>query len=236
MANSTPLIELRRLSKYYQMDGVVVKALDDVTIKIFPKDLVTIVGSSGSGKSTLLHIFGLLDKPTKGKVIFLGQNVDSLSGDHLAKLRNQAIGFIFQQFNLLPRTSALDNVLLPVWYNPALDFSEAEERAKKLLKSFGVAERINHFPNQLSGGEQQRVAIARALICNPELILADEPTGNLDSKTGKEIIDLLVDLNRKHGKTVVIVTHEPEIAKLGQRQVYLSDGKIIRRLDYQKQQ
>jgi putative ABC transport system ATP-binding protein len=218
------------------MDGVVVKALDDITLNIFPRDLITIVGSSGSGKSTLLHILGLLDKPTGGKVVFLGQDVNSFSEDRLAKLRNRAIGFVFQQFNLLPRTSALDNVLLPVWYNPDLDFPQAKKRARELLKSFGMADRMSHFPNQLSGGEQQRVAIARALICDPKLILADEPTGNLDSKTGKEIIDLLVDLNRRHNKTVVIVTHDPDIAKLGRRRVYLSDGKVVKRIDYQKQQ
>jgi putative ABC transport system ATP-binding protein len=236
MTDFAPLIELQHLSKRYQMDGVVVKALDDITLNIFPRDLITIVGSSGSGKSTLLHILGLLDKPTGGKVVFLGQDVNSFSEDRLAKLRNRAIGFVFQQFNLLPRTSALDNVLLPVWYNPDLDFPQAKKRARELLKSFGMADRMSHFPNQLSGGEQQRVAIARALICDPKLILADEPTGNLDSKTGKEIIDLLVDLNRRHNKTVVIVTHDPDIAKLGRRRVYLSDGKVVKRIDYQKQQ
>ena len=236
MSKKTPLIRLKHVSKYYQMDGVVVKALDDVLLDIYRQDLITIIGSSGSGKSTLLHILGLLDRPTKGEVVFLNEDVSQFSQDRLAKLRNQTIGFVFQQFNLLPRTSALDNVLLPVWYNPDLDFSKARKKARQLLKDFGVADRENHFPNQLSGGEQQRVAIARALICDPELILADEPTGNLDSKTGKEIIDLLLDLNRQHGKTVVIVTHDPNLAKLGQRQIYLLDGKVVKEKEYQKGQ
>lgn len=223
-----PLISLRAVSKHYQMDGVTVKALTDVSLKIFSGDLVTIVGASGSGKSTLLHLLGLLDKPTKGEVVFQGKRVDQLREEELARWRNREIGFVFQQFNLLPRTTVIENVLLPLWYNPNLSLKEGEKKARKLLEQFGLGKRLFHFPNQLSGGEQQRVAIIRALICDPQLILADEPTGNLDSKTGKEIIDLLIKLNLQWGKSVVLVTHDLSLARLGRRRIFLKDGKIVK--------
>jgi len=225
---TNPLVELRQVSKVYPMGETKVKALRGVSLAIFPGDLVSIVGASGSGKSTLLHLLGLLDRPSQGKIIFNRRRVDSLSDQQLAKLRSQTIGFVFQSFNLLSRTSVLDNVLLPVWYHPHLQFSTAKQKARKLLAEFGLSKRIDHFPNQLSGGEQQRVAIARALICDPQLILADEPTGNLDSQTGKEIAALLVELNRRYHKTVVLVTHDLHLAKVGKKKIYLSDGQIIK--------
>jgi len=224
-----PLVELRCVSKEYPMDGTVVKALSKVSFKVYSRELTTIVGASGSGKSTLLHLLGLLDRPTRGEILFSGRKMTSLTDEQLARLRNRSIGFVFQQFNLLARTSALDNVLLPAWYNSGLEVSQTRERAKSLFAQFGLEKRLEHFPNQLSGGEQQRVAIIRALICDPEMILADEPTGNLDSKTGREIMDLLVNLNRKEKKTVVIVTHERRLAQLGRRKIYLADGKVSKK-------
>ena len=216
------------MEKKYFMDGVTVKALREVSFQIFPAEVVTIVGPSGSGKSTLLHLLGLLDKPTRGEIFFNGKATSRFDDYRLARFRNQTIGFVFQQFNLLPRTSVLENVLLPVWYHPSLEFSSATKKARELLKEFGLGERLNHFPNQLSGGEQQRTAIARALICDPQIILADEPTGNLDSKTGQEIIKLLLQLNKKWGKTLVIVTHDNQLAQVGDHRLYLKDGKIIK--------
>jgi len=223
-----PLFKLQNTAKHYPMDGVVVKALDKVSLEVFPGDLITVAGSSGSGKSTLLHLLGLLDRPSSGRVVFLGKDTGSFSDEKLAKLRNQTIGFVFQTFNLLSRTTALENVLLPVWYHDSLIFTKARKRAKKLFAEFGMSKRTEHFPNQLSGGEQQRVAMMRALICDPKIILADEPTGNLDSKTGQEIVGLLVGLNKRLGKTLILVTHDPILAKLGKRRVYLKDGKIVK--------
>ncbi len=223
-----PLVSLENVSKIYQMDGVETRALDNVSFKIFPQELISIIGASGSGKSTLLHLLGLLDRPTKGKIKIFGENVSNLSESRLASLRNKTVGFVFQQFNLLPRTSAWDNVMLPVWYNPILSYRSVQKRAKELFKHFGIWKRREHFSNQLSGGEQQRVAIIRALICEPELILADEPTGNLDSKVGNEIIESLVDLNKKFGKTLVLVSHDPFLVKQGKRKIYIKDGQIAK--------
>jgi len=223
-----PVMELRNISKFYTMGETVVRALDNVSLKILPGDLISIIGSSGSGKSTLLHILGLLDNPTKGEILVDGKDINTLSEVELAEVRNRTIGFVFQQFNLLPRTSVLENVLLPSLYNSRLGSKVAFERATEILKELGMGNRSTHFPNQLSGGQQQRVAIARALICNPPIILADEPTGNLDSKTGKEIIQLLLDLNKKQDRTVAIVTHDLKIARLGRRRIFLADGKIAK--------
>lgn len=223
-----PIVSLERVSKVYRMDGVETRALDDVSLKIFPREFISVIGASGSGKSTLLHLLGLLDRPTKGKIKIFGKNVSLLSENRLASLRNRTVGFVFQQFNLLPRTSAWDNVMLPAWYNPLLDRALARKRARNLFKRFHIWERKEHFPNQLSGGEQQRVAIIRALICEPELILADEPTGNLDSKVGKEILKLLVGLNKEFGKTLILVSHDPFLARQSGRKVYVKDGRITK--------
>jgi len=228
MKSKIPLIELRKISKKYLMGESTVVALDNVSLKVFPGELITITGASGSGKSTLLHMLGLLDLPTEGKIFVSGRNITSFSEAKLSRLRNQTIGFVFQQFNLLARTTVLENVTLPFLYNPHLNAADAQKRAREILAEVGLTKRIGHFPNQLSGGEQQRVAIARALMCNPGLILTDEPTGNLDSKTGKEIMGLLLELNKKTGKILIIVTHDPELAKVGKRRIYLSDGKIVK--------
>jgi putative ABC transport system ATP-binding protein len=226
--NSTPILELKNISKYYTMGESVVRALDGVSLKINEGELISIVGSSGSGKSTLLHILGLLDKPTKGEVFVEGKNINSFPEKKMALLRNQTIGFVFQQFNLLSKTSVLDNTLLPFLYNPNMEKREADKRARMILKKVGLSERMDHLSNQLSGGQQQRVAIARALMCDPKFILADEPTGNLDSKTGKEITELLIDLHKESGKTLIFVTHDQALAKFGKKRIYLSDGKIVK--------
>jgi ABC-type lipoprotein export system ATPase subunit len=224
--DSKPILELRDVSKYYTMGDSIVRALDGVSLKINKGELISIVGSSGSGKSTLLHILGLLDKPTKGDVLVEGKNINSFPEKKMALLRNQTIGFVFQQFNLLSKTSVLDNTLLPFLYNPNMEKGEADKKARIILKKVGLSERIDHLSNQLSGGQQQRVAIARALMCDPKFILADEPTGNLDSKTGEEITNLLLSLHKESGKTLIFVTHDQSLANLGKRRIYLSDGRI----------
>jgi len=219
------LLKLKNVSKIYQMDSIQVKALDNISLEIKKGEFVSIMGSSGSGKSTLMHIMGCLDIPTAGKVIFEGEDVSRLNEAELAKIRNQKIGFVFQGFNLLPRTSALANVELPLIYTHLDNQKKEKKKAAEILKMVGLEKRKNHFPSQLSGGEQQRVAIARALVNNPLIILADEPTGNLDSKTGKEIMEIFQELN-KEGNTIIIVTHEAQIARCAQRIIKLKDGKI----------
>ena len=219
------LLKLKNVSKIYQMDSIQVKALDNISLEIKKGEFVSIMGSSGSGKSTLMHIMGCLDIPTAGKVIFEGEDVSRLNEAELAKIRNQKIGFVFQGFNLLPRTSALANVELPLIYTHLDNQKKEKKKAAEILKMVGLEKRKNHFPSQLSGGEQQRVAIARALVNNPLIILADEPTGNLDSKTGKEIMEIFQELNKK-GNTIIIVTHEAQIARCAQRIIKLKDGKI----------
>jgi putative ABC transport system ATP-binding protein len=221
------LLELEHVSKIYKLDEVEVKALDDVSLKINKNDFLAVTGPSGSGKSTLLHITGCLDRPTKGKVFLEGKDVSILNDSELARVRGRKIGFVFQFFNLYPTLTALENVELPMMIVEK-NKKERRERALQLLETVGMAKRAEHLPSQLSGGERQRVAIARALANNPPLILADEPTGNLDSKTGKEIISLLTKLREEEEKTIVIVTHEPTIAKYAEKIIYLSDGKIVR--------
>ena len=220
------LLKLKNVSKIYQMDSIQFKALDNISLEIKKGEFVSIMGSSGSGKSTLMHIMGCLDIPTAGKVIFEGEDVSRLNEAELAKIRNQKIGFVFQGFNLLPRTSALANVELPLIYTHLDNQKKEKKKAAEILKMVGLEKRKNHFPSQLSGGEQQRVAIARALVNNPLIILADEPTGNLDSKTGKEIMEIFQELNKK-GNTIIIVTHEARIARCAQRIIKLKDGKIV---------
>ena len=222
----TPLITLSKVVKTYKLDGgVEIQALRGIDLKIKVGEFVAIIGPSGSGKSTLMHIIGILDKPTSGTVILEDHNVAKLSEERLAPLRNKHIGFVFQAFNLLPRTSALENVELPLIYS-GVSGDERKKRAEEVVDTVGLAERMDHTPSQLSGGQQQKVAIARALINKPSLILADEPTGNLDSKSGSEIIKLLKDLNKK-GNTIVLVTHELEIAREAKRIVQMRDGQII---------
>lgn len=221
-----PLISLSKVTKSYKLgDDVTVDALRGVDMQIKEGEFVAIVGPSGSGKSTLMHIIGILDKPTSGEVLLEGKNIGRLKEESLAVLRNKHIGFVFQAFNLLPKTSAKDNVELPLIYSG--DSKEVrDKKAQAELKKVGLDDRMDHTPAQLSGGQQQRVAIARALVTNPSLILADEPTGNLDSKSGREILDLLKDLN-KQGITIVLVTHDMDIAKNARRIVLLKDGMIV---------
>ncbi|MEM7821781.1 MAG: ABC transporter ATP-binding protein [Candidatus Aenigmatarchaeota archaeon] len=221
------VVELENVSKIYRLDEVEVKALDSVNLKVNKNEFLAITGPSGSGKSTLLHIIGCLDRPTKGKVFLEGKDVSGLNDAELARIRGMKIGFVFQFFNLYPTLTALQNVELPMMIVEK-DKNERKKRALELLKVVGMEKRAEHLPSQLSGGERQRVAIARALANNPSIILADEPTGNLDSKTGKEIIMLMSRLREEEGKTVVVVTHEPNIARYAERIIYLSDGKIIR--------
>jgi putative ABC transport system ATP-binding protein len=220
------LISLSGVKKSYVLgEDVIVEALRGIDLQIKKGEFVAIIGPSGSGKSTLMHMIGILDKPTSGTVEIEGRNIAKLSEESLATLRNKYIGFVFQAFNLLPKTTAVENVELPLIYaNTSSD--ERRERAIKALSEVGLGDRLEHTPNQLSGGQQQRVAIARALVTNPSLILADEPTGNLDSKSSVEIIELLSSINKK-GSTVILVTHEPEIAKRAKRIVEIRDGKII---------
>ena len=222
------LIEIQGMTKVYGMDEATVHALAGVDMTVDKGEFVAIMGHSGSGKSTLMNILGCLDRPTSGTYIFDGRDVSQLSNNELAEVRNQKLGFIFQSFNLLPRLSALANVMLPMLYNMEEDISDAEteKRAIQSLQSVGLGERLQHHPNQLSGGQQQRVAIARALVNNPPLILADEPTGNLDSRSSVEIMEILHSLH-KNGATIVMVTHEPDIAEHAQRVVCVKDGVII---------
>ncbi|MCK5443170.1 MAG: ABC transporter ATP-binding protein [Maribacter sp.] len=220
------VIETKKLSRVFKNGEIEVHALTDADMVIEEGEFVAIMGASGSGKSTLLHILGCLDKPTSGKYNLDGVYVNELDKNQLADIRNQKIGFIFQSYNLLSRTTALENVELPLIYNRTGQFSNSKEMAKKALDQVGLADRICHKTNELSGGEQQRVAIARSLVNDPALILADEPTGNLDSKSSIDIADLFVQLNNK-GKTIVMITHEPEIAQFARRMIYLRDGRIL---------
>jgi putative ABC transport system ATP-binding protein len=220
-------VVLKNINKvFYQGDGELsFQALQDINLTIDKGDFVAIVGPSGSGKSTLMNILGLLDQPTSGSYNLDGQDVSKLDEDTLAKIRNQKIGFVFQSFNLLNRTTALQNVSLPLIYT-GIPRAERDTRSAKALKQVGLDTKSSSKPNQLSGGQQQRVAIARALVTDPEIILADEPTGNLDSKTGDEIIELFKDLN-KQGKTIIFITHSSDIAKQANRTIQIKDGRIV---------
>lgn len=220
------IFELNNVTKTYYSTGSPVRALQGVSLSMQSGEMVAIMGPSGSGKSTLMNILGCMDKPDSGTYIFAGQDVMSLNRDQLAHLRNRRIGLVFQNFNLLPRATALENVCLPLIY-AGVPGKEREERGKELLKMMGLEGKERALPTQLSGGQQQRVAIARALVNNPDLLLADEPTGALDTQTSEEIMSLLQDLNYKQGVSIIIVTHEPEIALYCQRIIRLRDGRII---------
>jgi putative ABC transport system ATP-binding protein len=222
---SPAVIELNDICKVYQMGEVEVHALRGVSLKVEAGEMMTIMGPSGSGKSTMMNIIGCLDQPSDGTYRLDGKDVSRLEDDQLAEIRNHKIGFVFQTFNLLARTTALENVMLPLIYAGA-GRTERQKRAREALESVGLAERTNHMPNELSGGQQQRVAIARALVNNPAIILADEPTGNLDSKSGEEVMAILQWLNRYRGITVVLVTHDSRIAQHTSRIIHLYDGLI----------
>jgi putative ABC transport system ATP-binding protein len=219
------VISLEKISKHYAMGDHLIKAVDDLDLTIDRNEYVVFIGSSGSGKSTLMNIVGCLDTPTSGTYVLNGQNVAGLNEGELADIRNQEIGFIFQNFNLLPRATALKNVMQPLVYR-GLSVAERRREAELVLERVGLADRADHLPNQLSGGQRQRVAVARALVTKPSLLLADEPTGNLDSRTTEEILALFDELH-SDGQTIIVVTHEPNIAEHSQRVVRLHDGKIV---------
>lgn len=220
------LIELQTLEKEYDLGLVKLHVLRGINLKIKKSEIVAIMGPSGSGKSTMLHMLGCLDRPTKGKVIIDGVDVSKLSEDELAKIRREKIGFIFQFFYLIPSLTALKNVELPMTFLGSI--KDKEKKSKELLKMVGLQDRMYHRPNQMSGGESQRVAIARALANDPQIILADEPTGNLDSKSGKEVMEILIKLNKERGVTLILVTHDPSIARHAERIINLKDGMIIK--------
>ncbi len=220
------MIKVNNISKIYKTGEMEVVALDNISFEIKKGEFVAIMGPSGSGKSTLMHILGALDLPTGGKYLLDGENIGRLTEDQLAEIRNKKIGFVFQAFNLLPRTTALRNVSMPMIF-AGIPKEKRLSRAKNCLQMMGLEDRLNHTSNQLSGGQQQRVAIARALSMNPSILLADEPTGNIATKQGKEIMKIFQDLNKK-GHTIIMITHETHIAKYAKRIIYLRDGKIIK--------
>lgn len=222
---SITVVKLSKVSKIYGSGNTAFQALKNISLEVKKGEFLAVIGASGSGKSTLMNIIGLLDRPSYGTYTLNGQNTANLKEDVLAKIRNQKIGFVFQSFNLLPRTSALENVAMPLIY-AGVPQNIRKGRAKAALEQVGLGEKLSAYPNQLSGGQQQRVAIARALVNNPEIILADEPSGNLDSKSGDEIMHIFQRLN-KEGKTIIMITHEANIAKYAKRKVRIKDGEII---------
>jgi len=226
-AASGPLISVRGLTKQYVMGDQTVPVLHGVSLDVMPGEFVALTGPSGSGKSTFMHLLGCLDQPTGGQLLLDGTDVSRVDGRTLARLRNTEIGFVFQAFNLLPRTSAVENVELPLLYAPKVGAKERRERAIRALQAVGLADRLWHHPNQLSGGQQQRVAIARALVNTPRILLADEPTGNLDTRTGVEILGLLRDLHSQFQSTIVIVTHDMKVAESCERMITIRDGRIV---------
>lgn len=222
-----PLIQITDVSKIYKLDEVEVRALDGISLTMNRGEYAALIGPSGSGKSTLMNTLGCLDRPTGGSYLLDGQEVVSMTREQRARIRNSQIGFVFQNFNLLARTSALENVELPILYGPTVSAKFRRDRAKEMLALVGLSDRIHHHPGQLSGGQQQRVAIARALSTEPSILMGDEPTGNLDSRTSREVIELFRKLNEQRNLTVILVTHDLAIAKNARRNIVLSDGKII---------
>ena len=223
-----PVISVRELSKTYKIGDHSVHALRSISLDIEQGEFVSVIGPSGSGKSTLMHILGCLDQPSSGQYFLTGRDVSRLSDDEVSLVRNKQIGFVFQGYNLLTRTSALENVELPLLYGSTnLSAAERRNRAMTALKAVGLESRADHHPNQLSGGQQQRVAIARALLNNPSILLADEPTGNLDSKTSVEVMDIFQNLQRERGITIVLITHEMDVAQYGSRMISFKDGNIV---------
>lgn len=223
---SKPLIKLDNVWKTYQLGEVRLDVLKNVSLEINPGSFVTIMGPSGSGKSTLMYLVGILDIPSKGKVFFEDKDISSFSENELAEIRGQKIGFVFQQFNLLPNLSALENVILPMIFQGVTP-EQRVKRAEKLLKDVNLGHRVSHKPSELSGGEQQRVALARSLANDPDIIVADEPTGNLDSSTGKMIMEVLTDFHQKAGKTIIVVTHDSNIAKYSKEIINIQDGGVV---------
>lgn len=222
-----PIIQLKNVWKVYHMGEYKINALQGISLEVFEGEFLAVQGPSGSGKSTAMNLIGCLDIPTKGDIFLDGKNISEMSESDLAQIRGRKIGFVFQRFNLLGNLTALENVMLPMIFQ-GVPFSERKKRAQLLLKKFGLGDRMAHKPSELSGGQQQRVAIARALAVDAPVVLADEPTGNLDSKTGKEVLNYLKQLN-KEGKTIVMVTHDDKLAKMARRIVHLKDGKIVKR-------
>ena len=223
------MIELKNVCKDYIVGDDTTRILNNISLTIKEKEFVGIMGSSGSGKSTLMHIMGFLDTPTSGTILLDGKDVSKISDDNLSRIRAQHVGFVFQQFNLINNLTVLENVLLPTIYSRKKFDYNPKEKAREILTRFGIYERKDYLPNKISGGQQQRVAIARALIMNPKIIFADEPTGNLDSKNGEEIIKLLGELNKDFGVTIVLVTHEKYIAQSARRQLYIKDGSLVKK-------
>jgi len=221
------MIKLQNVCKSYYLGDAEVKAVCGVNIEIKEKEYVSILGSSGSGKSTLMYLIGLLETPTEGKILLDNKDVSQLSDQELSHIRNQYVGFVFQSFNLINKFTVYENVLLPTKYAKGVLKFDPQERVNELLEKFGIYERRFFYPNKISGGQQQRVAIARALMMNPKVILADEPTGNLDSKTGDEILNLLESLNKDFGVTVILVTHEKDVAARTRRKIYIKDGQVV---------
>jgi len=225
---SSVIVDIKNLKREFKMGDETVKALNGVSFTINSGEFITIMGSSGSGKTTLLNILGCLDRPTEGEYFLDGIDISKRSKTELARYRNKKLGFIFQSYNLLPRTSAIENVELPLLYNPEISAKQRREKAMGALEAVKLKDRIHYLPSQLSGGQQQRVAIARALVNDPVMILADEATGNLDSRTSYEIMMLIQELNTDNGKTIVFITHEPDIASFSKRTITLRDGRIIK--------
>src|SRR3989344_6935650 len=224
------MIKLQNVCKSYYLGETEVKAVDNINLEIKAKEYIGILGSSGSGKSTLMYLIGLLEHPTCGSILFDGKDVSKLSDEALSKIRNQNVGFVFQSFNLISKYTVLENILLPTLYaKEKLEF-DPDKRAEELLTKFGIYDRRHFYPNKISGGQQQRVEIARALMMNPKIVLADEPTGNIDTKTGKDILQLLQQLKREFNTTVIIVTHDPTVAKITKRQIYIKDGRLVKHL------